>query len=154
AGLARLAATRGTPVRHGSTVATNTLLERKGARVTFVTNAGFEDLLEIGRQDRPDLYALAPRRVEPLVPRERRLGVRERRGPEGHARTALAAAAVREMLARARRTRPEALAIGLLHAYAEPASERRLARAARALGVPVTTSSTLCPEIREYERFA
>jgi N-methylhydantoinase A len=141
-------------VRHGSTVATNTLLERKGARVTFLTNEGFEDLLEIGRQDRPDLYALAPRRVPPLVPGARRIGVRERREPDGRARLALTGGAIRDALRRARATKPEAIAIGLLHSYASPDSERRLARAALALGVPVTTSSGLCPEIREYERFA
>ncbi|MEO5618246.1 MAG: hydantoinase/oxoprolinase N-terminal domain-containing protein, partial [Candidatus Eisenbacteria bacterium] len=81
AGLAQLGSGARTRLRHGSTVATNTLLERKGARVTLLTTAGFEDLLEIGRQDRPDLYALQPRRVAPLVPEERRLGVRERLGP-------------------------------------------------------------------------
>ena len=76
--LERAEAGRGTRVRHGSTVATNALLERKGARVAFVTTEGFEDLLAIGRQDRPDLYALRPRRTPPLVPSERRIGVRER----------------------------------------------------------------------------
>jgi len=154
AGLARLGAARATRIRHGSTVATNTLLERKGARVTFLTTAGFEDLLEIGRQDRPDLYALQPRRVPPLVPETRRLGVRERLGPAGETLAPLSAAEVKRALARARRTRPEAIAIGLLHAYAANRHERRLARAARSLGVPVTASSELCPEIREYERFA
>jgi N-methylhydantoinase A len=153
-GLARLGASRATLVRHGSTVATNTLLERKGARVVMLTNRGFEDLLEIGRQDRPDLYALAPRRVPPLVPRERRVGVRARRGPDGRAQVPLLDAEVRRAIARARRLRPEALVIGLLHSYAAPGDERRLARAARQLGVPVTASSELCPEIREYERFA
>jgi N-methylhydantoinase A len=154
AGLAQLGARRGTPVHHGSTVATNTLLERKGARVAFVTNAGFEDLLEIGRQDRPDIYALDPHRVPPLVPRERRLGVKERRGPDGGTLEPLTPRAIADVVKRLRDLRPEAIAIGLLHAYADPASERRLARAIRALGVPVTTSSDLCREIREYERFA
>jgi N-methylhydantoinase A len=153
-GLARLESGAGTRVRHGSTVATNALLERKGARVTLLTTAGFEDLLEIGRQDRPDLYALQPRRVAPLVPETRRIGVRERLGPDGRTLVPLTAAELRRAVARARRTRPEAIAVGLLHSYASPRHERRLARAARALGVPVTASSELCPEIREYERFA
>ena len=152
-GLARAGATQQTRVRHGSTVATNTLLERKGARVTMLTNQGFEDLLEIGRQDRPDLYALAPRREPPLVPRARRLGVAVRRGPDGRARRALREAEVRRALAALRRSGPEAVAIGLLHAYRAPADERRLARAARRIGVPVSVSSELCPEIREFERF-
>jgi len=141
-------------VRHGSTVATNTLLERKGARVAFVTTAGFEDLLEIGRQDRPQLYSLAPRRVEPLVPAARRVGVRERIGPGGRVLEPLAAAVVRGAVERVRRLVPEAVAVGLLHAYSEPAHERRLERALGRLGVPVCRSSALCPEVREYERFA
>ena len=153
-GLARLGAGRATHVRHGSTVATNALLERKGARVVFVTTAGFEDLLEIGRQDRPELYAIAPARVAPLVPAARRIGVRERTGPDGAALTSLP---LREA-ARARRRvaalRPEAIAIGLLHAYANPAHERRLERALISLDAPITRSSLLCPEIREFERFA
>ena len=153
AGLERLGATRATRVRHGSTVATNALLERKGARVTFVTTAGFEDVLVIGRQDRPELYALAPRRPEPLVPRARCIGVRERTGPRGepwHRLTRTEIARVRRAVAR---THPEAIAIGLLHAYADPANERALERALLGLGVPITRSSQLCPEVREYERF-
>jgi N-methylhydantoinase A len=154
AGLARAAAGPRTRVRHGSTVATNALLERKGARVTFLTTAGFEDVLEIARQDRPDLYALAPRRPEPLVPRARRLGVRERLAPGGGVRAALADGEVRRAVRRARASRPEAVAVGLLHAFSNPAHERRLARALRALGVPVSVSSEIAPEIREVERFA
>ncbi|TMQ69967.1 MAG: hypothetical protein E6K80_10005 [Candidatus Eisenbacteria bacterium] len=153
-GLVRVGATRATRVRHGSTLATNTLLERKGARVAFLTNRGFEDLLEIGRQDRPDLYALAPRRVPPLVPRSMRLGVRVRRGPDGEAHEPLTAREARRAIRALARARPEAVAIGLLHAYAAPEDERRLARAARRLGAPVSVSSEICPEIREFERFA
>ena len=153
-GLARAGSTRTTPVRHGSTVATNALLERKGARVVFVTTAGFEDLLEIGRQDRPDLYALNPHRPRPLVPAARRIGVAERIEAGGHVRVALTQREVARVLARVRALKPEAIAIGLLHAYADPRHERLLARAMRALGVPVSVSSELAPEIREYERFA
>jgi N-methylhydantoinase A len=153
-GLARLGAARGTRVRHGSTVATNTLLERRGARVTFLTTAGFEDALEIARQDRPRLYDLAPRRPAPLVPAARRLGVEERMGPDGRALARLTRAAAARAARRAARTRPEAVAVGLLHAYANPAHERALGRALARLGVPVTLSSDLCPEFREVERFA
>ncbi|MCE9627640.1 MAG: hydantoinase/oxoprolinase family protein, partial [Candidatus Eisenbacteria bacterium] len=154
AALARAGVARTTQVRHGSTVATNALLERKGARVTFVTTAGFEDVLEIGRQDRPDLYALQPRRVPPLVPRERRLGVAERVAAGGRVRTPLTTREIARLVRAVRATKPEAVAIGLLHAWATPAHERQLARALRALGVPVTVASELVPEIREYERFA
>ncbi len=154
AGLARAGAGPRTRVRHGSTVATNALLERKGARVVFLTTAGFEDVLEIARQDRPDLYALAPRRPAPLVPRARRLGVRERLAAGGATLVALGDAEARRAAGRAKAARPEAVAIGLLHGYSNPAHERRLARALRGLGVPVSVASELAPEIREYERFA
>jgi N-methylhydantoinase A len=153
-GLSRLGARPATRVRHGSTVATNTLLERKGARVTLLATAGFEDLLEIGRQERPDIYALGPRRVEPLVPAGRRIGVRERLGPCGERLLPLTPAAIRSSLLAVKRTRPETVAIGLLHAYANPAHERALARALRKSGLSVSASSELCPEIREYERLA
>ncbi len=141
-------------IRHGFTVATNALLEGKGARVTLLTTAGFEDLLEIGRQDRPRIYDLAPRRVTPLVPRRRRLGVLERVGPVGQPWLPLTARALRRALASARRTRPQAVAVCLLHSYARPDHERRMGRALRALGVPVALSAELCPEVREYERMA
>ena len=154
AGLSRLEATRASRVRHGSTVATNTLLERKGARVALLTTAGFEDLLEIGRQDRPELYALSPRRLPPLVPAARRIGVAERIGPRGERWQVLSAAAVRRAVRAVRARRPAAVAIGLLHAYAWPAHERRLARALVSLGLPVSRSSAVAPEYREYERLA
>ena len=153
-GLERLGTAATTRVRHGSTVATNTLLERKGARVALATTAGFEDLLEIGRQDRPELYALCPRRVEPLVPAARRIGVRERLGPGGAVLRPLTPAETKRAARAVARTRPQAIAVGFLHAYAGPRHERQLARALASLGVPVTLSSSLCPEVREYERFA
>jgi len=153
-GLACLGAGRATRVRHGSTVATNTLLERKGARVALATTAGFEDLLEIGRQDRPGLYALRTRRVEPLAPADRRVGVRERLGPGGATLRPLTDAEARRAARAVARARPEAVAVGFLHSYADPRHERRMGRALARLGVPVTLSSTLCPEVREYERFA
>jgi N-methylhydantoinase A len=154
AGLARLGVRETTRVRHGSTVATNTLLERKGARVLLLTTAGFEDLLEIGRQERPDLYTLAPRRIPALVPAARRLGVAERIGPRGERWLRLTDAAVRRAVRETRRLEPHAIAIAMLHAYAHPAHERRLARALAALAVPVASSSVLAPEYREYERMA
>jgi N-methylhydantoinase A len=153
-GLARLGVSRGTRVRHGSTVATNTLLERKGARVSLVTTEGFEDLLEIGRQDRPRLYALAPRRIEPLVPASRRFGVAERIGPRGQVWRPLTRAGLARAVGLVRRSRPEAIAIGLLHSYADPRHERRVARALRGLGAPVSSSSQVCPEVREAERLS
>ena len=153
-GLARAGAGRGTRVRHGSTVATNALLERKGARVTLVTTEGFEDVLEIGRQERPDIYALQPARRPPLVPRERRIGARERLAAGGDVRTPLTAGEIASVVRRVRATRPGAIAVGLLHAWSAPAHERRLARALEQLRVPVSAAAELAPEIREYERLA
>ncbi len=152
--LARAGADRATRVRHGSTVATNALLERKGARVTLVTTAGFEDVLEVGRQERPDIYALQPARIPPLVPRERRLGSRERLAAGGGVVLRLTDREIAAVVKRVRATRPEAIAVGLLHAWSAPAHERRLAGALRALGVPVSSAVALVPEIREYERIA
>jgi N-methylhydantoinase A len=141
-------------VVHGTTVATNALLEGRGAHVVFVTNAGFEDLIEIGRQARPDLYDLFPRRPPPLVAREDRIGVAERTLFDG---TRLRRPTKRELAALVRRVRsrrPEAIAIGLLHAWRNPAAELELERALRPLDVPISRSSAVAPLFREYERFS
>jgi len=137
---------------YGTTVATNAVLERRGARVVLLTTAGLEDVLEIGRQTRPDLYALEPRKPEPLVPRRHRLGVAERLTVDGRPLVPLSAAALHRAVAAARRARPQSIAVCLLHAYANPAHERRLGRALAALGVPVSLSHALIAEYREYER--
>ena len=139
-------------ITYGSTVATNALLERRGARVCLVTTAGFEDVLEIGRQTRPDLYALEPRVPPPLVARADRLGARERTTFDGRVLTALTEAELRRVLRSVRARRPEAIAVVLLHAYARPAHERRIGRVLATLGVPVTLSHALVREHREYER--
>ena len=139
-------------ITYGSTVATNALLERRGARVCLVTTAGFEDVLEIGRQARPLLYALEPRRPPPLVRREDRLGVSERATYEGRVTTQLTTAELARLVRRVRARRPEAIAVVLLHAYARPDHERRIGRALADVGVPVTLSHELVREHREYER--
>lgn len=137
---------------HGSTVATNALLERRGARVGLVTNAGFEDIIEIGRQTRPQLYALVGHRPPPLVAPEDRHGVAGRLGPDGAEEAPLDA---RQLASLAERLGGvEAVAICLLHSYANPAHERAVADALAALGVPVSVSAELLPEYREYERMA
>jgi len=137
---------------HGSTVATNALLERRGARVVLVTNEGFEDVIEIGRQDRPQLYALVGHRLPPLVDREDRLGVRGRLGPDGGELTPLDPGALASLSHDVTARGAEAVAISLLHSYANPAHERALAQAVRGTGLPVSVSSELVPEFREYER--
>jgi N-methylhydantoinase A len=145
-------ASAGAIITYGSTVATNAVLERKGARVVLFTTAGFEDVLEIGRQTRPDLYALEPCKPAPLVPRARRLGVAERLTCDGRAVLELSTAALRAAVAAARRARAQSIAVCLLHSYANPAHERRLGRALRKLGQPVSLSHELIAEYREYER--
>jgi N-methylhydantoinase A len=137
---------------YGSTVATNALLERRGARVVLVTTDGFRDLLEIGRQARADLYALAPEKPPPLIPRARRLGIRERIRFDGRQDITLTDREIARVVRRVARHRPHALAVCLLHAYANPSHERRLAQALAPLRVPITVSHRLVREYREYER--
>jgi N-methylhydantoinase A len=137
---------------HGSTVATNALLERKVARVVLVTNRGFEDVLAIGRQQRPRLYALAQSRPEPLVPVSRRLGVTGRLGPDGAELEAQDDAELAGLAERVSALRAESLAIVLLHSYASPRHEHRVAASLQRLGLPCSVSCELLPEFREYER--
>jgi N-methylhydantoinase A len=142
-------------IRHGTTVATNALLERRGARTALVTTAGFRDVLEIGRQNRPSLYDLAEDRPPPLVPRELRFTVRERTGPDGVLEP-LDEASVRDAVARLGDADADAVAVCLLFAYLHPEHERRVGELVRE-ALPrahVALSSDVLPEFREYERFA
>ena len=136
---------------HGSTVATNALLERKGARTALITNRGFEDVIEIGRQNRPQLYALTGTRPAPLVARELRIGVSGRLDPLGHE---LAPLLPEELGAlRAQVADAHAVAICLLHSYANAQHECAIEAALREAGCSfVARSSALLPEFREYER--
>ena len=136
---------------HGTTIATNAVLERKLADGVLLTTAGFEDVLEITRHVRRDIYGLAPDPFPCLIPRDRRLGVIERMRFDGSVETPLALSDTLSLLAA---LRPEAVAIALLHSYANPAHERALRDAILAAhpGLPVSLSSDVSPEIREYER--
>jgi N-methylhydantoinase A len=153
-GIARLARGRRLRLHYGSTVATNALLERRGARVVLLTTAGFEDVLAIGRQTRPSLYALEPTRPEPLVPAKHRIGLPERVLADGSIELSLSNAAIRRAVAQVRRSGARAVAICLLHSYARPDHERRLADALARDGLHVTASHRLLREYREYERVA
>jgi N-methylhydantoinase A len=135
---------------HGTTVGTNTLLQRKGARVAFVTTKGFADTIEIGRQARPKLYDFFFDKVEPLVPPELRFGVEERIGPEGEVVRELRDLV--QLKNKVRGARPEAIAISLLFSFANPDHERKVAEALQELNVPLSVSHELLPEFREYER--
>jgi N-methylhydantoinase A len=140
---------------HGTTVATNMLLERQGARVAMVATAGFTDLLHLARQDRASLYDLTRHHPAPLVPREMIVGARERIAPEGVV-LPLDDDTIAEVVDRVRGLAPDVVAIALLHAHADPRHELLLARAVRRAlpEVDVVLSSDVFPEIREYERAA
>jgi len=140
---------------HGMTVATNALLERRGARTALVTTEGFRDVLEIARQNRPSLYDLSEDRPPPLVPRELRFTVGERMGPDGVI-TPLDEGSLETAVAAVREAEVEAVAVCLLFAFAHPEHERRVGEALRAAlpSVHVSLSSEVLPEFREYERFS
>ncbi len=140
----------GTAMAHGTTVATNAVLEGRGARTALVTTAGFEDLLGIGRQDRPNLYDLRITRPSPLVPRERSFGISERVAADGSILRDLDREALRDLAAKIRSSGAESVAVCLLFSFLHPDHERA-AREALA-GLPVSLSSDVLPEFREYER--
>ena len=138
---------------HGSTVATNALLERRGGRVALITNHGFEDVLEIGRQTRPQLYALSGWRKPPLVPSEHRFGVRGRIGPTGEVLEDVDPAELSHLSDRITAADGiQAIAVCLLHAYGNTEHEIAVGAALQSLGVPVSLSHVVLSEYREYER--
>ncbi len=137
---------------HGTTVATNALLQRKGARTALITTEGFEDVIEIGRQARPELYNLLVTRNPPLTPRELRFGVRERISPDGSVSTPLDKASIENAVAQIISANAESVAVCLLFSFANPAHERAVAKALEETGVPISLSHEILPEFREYER--
>jgi N-methylhydantoinase A len=139
---------------HGTTVATNTLLERKGARVGLLMTRGFRDVLHIGRQDRPRLYDLHVRRAEPIVPRRFRLEVNERTLYTGEVEVPVDPEEVRNHLRILLDAGIESIAVCYLHSYANPANECLTAEVIRRWGprVHVSVSSEILPEMREFER--
>ena len=139
-------------VIHGTTVGTNALLERRGARTALVTTEGFEDVLEIGRQARPLLYDLDARKPEPLVPASLRLGVRERVTATGEVLVELDEAALSGLVRKLKRARVESVAVSLLFSFLHPEHERLIERALSALKIPLSVSHRILPEYREYER--
>jgi N-methylhydantoinase A len=141
-------------VVHGTTVGTNALLERRGARAALVTTEGFEDVLVIGRQARGSLYDLNWTRPAPLVADNLRLGVRERVAADGSVVVELEDEEVERLVAKLKRARAESVAVCLLFSFARPEHERRIERAlADALaGVPLSVSHKILPEYREFER--
>ncbi len=137
---------------HGTTIGTNTLLQRKGARVAFVTTAGFEDTIEIGRQNRPKLYDLTFERVAPLVAIEMRFGVPERVSPEGKILQKPSSDDLRLLARDVHTSGAEAIAVSTLFSFANPENEKAIGRVLEELGLPLSLSHVILPEFREYER--
>lgn len=152
AGITRGAAgAHGVEVIHGSTVATNALLERKGARTAFLTTEGFEDILHIGRQNRAELYNLTPGPKRTLIARNLCFGVKERTFANGDIALQPSASDLRKLRATLIKANVESIAVCLLHAYQTPDNERIVAAALEGLGY-LSVSSEVCAEFREYER--
>ena len=153
-GLEALPLSPDTVVAHGSTVATNALLERKGARTALVTTAGFEDVLQIGRQARRGLYDLQYEPPEPLVPSGLRLGVLERVDAAGNVLREVSAEEVRRLVARLKVLEVEAVAVALLFSFLYPEHEEQLRLALEQMEPQpfISLSSEVLPEFREYER--
>lgn len=136
---------------HGTTIATNALLERRGARTALVTTRGFADVIEIGRQNRPDLYALLPRKPEPLVPRDLRFEIEERIGADGSTLVPLNSKQLHSLVNQLAEAGVESVAVCLLFSFLAPEHEQAIGTALRER-FPVTLSHELLPEYREYER--
>ena len=143
---------RGLELVCGTTVGTNALLERRGGRVVLVTTAGFEDVLEIGRQARPKLYDFFVDKPEPLVAARERIGARERLAWDGEVVTDLTRREIARVVGAVKRARPEAVAVCFLFSFRSARHESRVAGALRRAGFLTSVSHELLPEFREYER--
>src|SRR2546423_7083684 len=139
---------------HGTTVGTNALLQRKGARTALITTEGFEDVIEIGRQARPELYNLNAIKPPPLVPSELRFGVKERVAANGEVLEPLRDTSINELAAKLRDSGCESIAVSLLFSFVDPRHEMAIARALESFGVPLSISHQVLPEYREFERTA
>lgn len=156
-GLTRICADTGSrldqiEVVHGTTVGTNALLQRRGARTALITTKGFEDVLAIGRQARPELYNLNAVKPPPLVADELRLGIRERVVASGEVVEPLDERDLVRLVRKLKQAKVEAIAISLLFSFLHPEHEERIAAALAELDVPLSISSRIHPEYREYER--
>jgi len=137
---------------HGSTVATNAFLERKGAKTLLVTTHGFEDVLLIGRQNRPKLYDFNVTRPQEIIPRTQVTGVKERMLFDGSVLRALGKTVGKRLRTICRKKKIESVAVCLLHSYANDTHEQIIKDELAGLNIPVTLSSEILPEFREYER--
>lgn len=139
-------------VVHGTTVGTNALLERRGARTALITTKGFEDVLAIGRQARPELYNLDAVKPPPLVPDELRFGLRERVTAAGEVLEALDEEELLKTVWRLQDAKIDSAAICLIFSFLQPQHEQRIAEALSSLDIPLSISHIILPEYREFER--
>ncbi|MGI9066955.1 MAG: hydantoinase/oxoprolinase family protein [Pyrinomonadaceae bacterium] len=156
-GLRRIAETSNSHLRdlevvHGTTVGTNALLQRRGARTALITTKGFEDVLEIGRQARPELYNLDAVKPPPLVPANLRFGLRERVTAAGEVLESVDGGELSALVERLRKANIDSAAICLLFSFVNSAHEQQIARALSALEIPLSVSHQILPEYREFER--
>src|SRR6266850_6609842 len=157
AGLRRIAETtksdlNNLEVVHGTTVGTNALLQRRGARTALITTKGFEDVLEIGRQARPELYNLAAVKPPPLVPGNLRFGLSERVTAAGEVLEPVDEVELSALVERLKKAKIDSAAICLLFGFVKSAHEQQIARALSALNIPLSVSHQILPEYREFER--
>lgn len=157
AGLRAISERTGVPLKnvqvvHGTTVGTNALLERRGARTALITTRGFEDVLVIGRQARPELYNLNAVRPPPLVPDSLRFGLPERVTSAGEVLQSPDAAEISALVNRIKKAKVDSVAICLLFSFVDAAHEEEIARALSGLNLPLSVSHKILPEYREFER--
>ena len=150
--LGRIGAVGAIGVRHGTTIGTNAMLERRGGPVAFVTTAGFEDTIAIGRQTRSDLYDWFAAAPVCLVPRGMRFGIAERVSAEGKVLGAPSDGELRELAEAIGASGAKAIAVSLLFSFANSETERRVEAVLSGLGIPVSAAYRILPEFREYER--
>ncbi len=139
-------------VRHGTTVGTNAMLERRGARVAYVTTIGFEDVIAIGRQARPSLYDWFRSPLPCVAPPALRFGVEERTSAEGAILRSPSGQHLQELREKIRQSGAKSIAVSLLFSFVNPTNEQLVARALAPLGLPISISHEILPEFREYER--
>lgn len=151
-GLRQIAAGPEIVVRHGTTVGTNTMLERKGARVAFVTTKGFEDTIAIGRQARPKLYDWFQPAPQCLIPEGLRFGIKERTSAECEVIHGVDSSELDDLVCAIKNARVDAVALSLLFSFANSKNESEVAAALERLGLPLSISHRILPEFREYER--
>jgi len=142
----------GLQIVHGTTVATNALLERKGARIALITTKGFEDIIQIGRQNRGELYDVFWVAPVPLVPQNLRFGIDERTNYKGKILDSVKLSELKTLKSKLRSLNIEGIAISFLHSYVNSKNEDRVEKYLMSLGIPISKSSEILPEFREYER--